>query len=523
MNAYRRWRLHNGTFQKYYEQHDREALIEFVSPWWNSWAQYWTVHIHGDGFCDLYSDIRTAKGSMKDETIEAIKAAILAKDEDKGLLDIIISRQDDNVENCGCIWTGNGLLHYESISDVVRWIIECERCEDETAYVEPSGFIYHLDKSLRKKSETDQSMFENFATNSAAKVSTVVKESMSHLAGLVHLSTFGYFGASRTSELADDANGNDGPSDDLTESRFLVGLEGGLEEEEVDKPLEPISTDTDLYTEMLSTDDREGPKTNFSYKKLFLRLSESPEPSESQSTPEQEPETGFFSEQYSVIIYRRRPFIFTLFYKPKSAALSNKAYYQSLHLRLASLTEPIYTDLTSEDRESSSGSASRASDAAKSKTTRSRSSSTGPKSGKAPKPHDFYYHVYDPNKHSVNSSLPDIPSLEYILELEHEATDDGTIAQKANFDRSELIHVHQSMSHISISCGHKGDREKFIRTARGWWIYWSKLPDSREVVFARRWNRPGKPPMGIATSGLLEVLGKDAKAWLDDYKYFGKV
>lgn len=44
--------------------------------------------------------------------------------------------------------------------------------------------------------------------------------------------------------------------------------------------------------------------------------------------------------------------------------------------------------------------------------------------------------------------------------------EDAPEFQNALFKRDELIHVHQSMAHISLS-RHKHESEKFIRTAKG--------------------------------------------------------
>lgn len=502
VSAYRRWRLHNGTFQSHYEQSGREELVKYIYPWWHSWAQFWTVQIHGDGFCGLYSGIRTSKGSISDETTEAIKAAILEKDADKGLTNMIVTRYDDKVtEHCGSIWESTGSLHHATVADIVNWVLDCENTEDETSYAEPSGFIYHLSKSVKKRPGVPTPSFiQNLASNSAQTMSHVAKESMHQLTNLMHISTFGYFGGTKTSpplEPVADA----GPSDDLGDSRFLVGLEGGLEDDEVERQPEVYTTDTDLYTEMLPPEESESSKVNLSYKKLYIEF----------QTTEDQPDTHIAQlEQCSVVIYRRRPFVFCLLYKPKSASLSNKSYYQSLHRRLASLSEPIYTDLTNETHDHQLTETSNSKNRRKSYTTASKSNE------------EFYYYAYNPTLHKIQYSLPAIPSLESILEIEQYAHDDGTLAQKADFERTELIHVHLQMIHMAVHCRHKGDKEKFIRTTRGWWVYWSKLSDGREILFARKWTRPGKPPME-APNGLLGALGKDAKVWLDEYKYFGRV
>jgi len=594
VNAYRRWRLHNGTFESYYQQFGREALIEFVQPWWSSWAQYWSVHIHGAGYCDLYTDIRTAKGSLSAETIDAIKATVLPTGDgakETGLIDLLVSRYDEAVvENCGSIWNGTGKIDYESISDITNWVLDCEKCEDETSYTEPSGFIYHLDKSETKKiipdAQDDASLLGTIANTSANTVSTVAKESMSQLSGFVHLSTFGYFGAAKSSSpIISEQIDNNGPSDDLTESKFLVGYEGTLEDEQEDNENNTTTlhqnegdkgsdflSENELYNESLrSSHDDEGRK-EFSFKKLYLELastdtcitpalvgSDRTEVDDTDPMNNELPDKRIlksFTTHLNIVVYRRRPFIFVLFFEPNLTLLSDKKYYQILHRKLASLTEPIYADLAKKDSTTHTppDASQRLTEVMKDKKKKSSGAKLNSTTSSM-KPNEFYYHVYDPNNHKVQTSLPDIPMTEFSLSAQeqqqtqpsfllnsvgisssvtspnHSYASSGTSTphsgshheSAAQANRLELIHVHQSMVHISQSCARKSDFEKFIRTNKGWWVYWSKLPDNREVVFARKWTKPGKPPMNSSSLGLLGVLGNDTKGWVDDYRYFGKV
>jgi hypothetical protein len=565
-----------------------------VKPWWSSWAQYWSVHIHGAGYCDLYNDIRTAKGSLSAETIDAIKATVLSAGngtKEPGLIDLLVSRYDETVvENCGSIWNGCGKIDYESISDITNWVLDCEKCEDETSYTEPSGFIYHLDKSETKKiipdAHDDTSLLETIASTSANTVSTVAKESISQLSGLVHLSTFGYFGAAKssspvTSEQIDD----NGPSDDLTESKFLVGYEGILEDEQDDNENNIITlhqddddggsdflSESELYNESLRSSHNDEGRKEFSFKKLYIELASTDTSmtpalvgsgrTEIDDTVSMNSElrdkriSKSFTTHLNIVVYRRRPFIFVLFFEQNSILLSDKKYYQILHRKLASLTEPIYADLAKKDltMHTPPDASQRLTEVMKDK----KKKSSGPKfnsTTNSKKPKEFYYHVYDPNNHKVQTSLPDIPMAEFSPSVQeqqqaqssfllnsvgisssltspnHSYSSSGTSTPNsgshhesaAQASRIELIHVHQSMVHISQSCARKSDFEKFIRTNKGWWIYWSKLPDNREVVFARKWTKPGKPPMNSSSLGLLGVLGNDTKGWVDDYRYFGKV
>lgn len=642
IKTYRRWRLHNGTFQSYLETKGREALVDHIDPWWRAWASHWIVNVNGAGFCSLYHDIRTARGNLSQETIEAIKASILEKDKDKGLTQLLISNHPPSapfdyttiqagatVESCGCVWGGStdpgNNLSTDSIADLVYWIIDCDQYMDDLAYLEPSGYIYHLDrraqrdstavmshakvKKLSKKTSNasntpdtasigeqvqsssstptllelsrlthPSSLFTNFNSAAVSTASAVAKGSVDGLSSLVYYSTFGLVDVKKPTP---NDPVPDGPTDDLNDSRFLVGFEGNLEEDEEEElpdssnerhPSSEESNQLDTNPDEIEEDGHTTEDTQldeldelhgarFSYKRVLLSLKSSSDT----------------FEPYNIVIFRRRPFIFTLIFTVQSPVLSDKDYYFSLYKRLASLTEPIYSDLvpnikhlTTKSRKRDSRSSflggprhmnespsPRPSD--RNQARNFVSSTSGPFSPSAlsfaspvplPSPSrdapnqsggngsntqnlaynsllkikTFYYLVHDPNRNIVQYSLPEIISYQTLYRLASEVTsgEDDPEFQLALFKRDELIHVHQTMAHISIS-RHKHETEKFIRTAKGWWIYWSKLADKREVVVARKWNKPGKPPSSDPINGLISALGPDANAWLNEYKTSGRV
>lgn len=551
-----------------------------------------------------------ARGNLSHETVEAIKAAVLTKDTDKGLVQILISNHPPsepfdytvaqgaaNVESCGCVWAAGTVgnenhedelerqfLSPESVADITSWVIDCESYLDDSAFLEPSGYIYHLDRRVRRESaisvlssessssslsiapsstlgiagprappapppvptpapasKSDSSsllknpavLFSALPHAAASTVTSVAKGSIDGLSSLMYYSTFGLINVNKAS--SPEAEIAEGPADDINDSRFLVGFEGTLDEDSSIKPATPISEQPEADSDDIAIeddDDDDANATQFSYKRLLLSSKESPD----------------VYEPFNIVIFRRRPFVFTLVFKPQSTVLSDKEYYLSLYRRLASLTEPIYADLNAASIKhhrhkkhhhnhpatTPPGTApAPLSNAALSyaapipATAAATLSPSSPQQQQlhhiASKKKKFYYLVHDPKKHVVQYSLPEIISYQTLFQLAQQVKDceDDPEFQTALVKRDELIHVHQAMAHIALP-RHKDETEKFTRTAKGWWIYWSKLADERQVVVARKWNKPGKPPAD-PINGLLSALGTDGASWLDEYKASGRV
>lgn len=643
VKAYRCWRLHNGTFQSYLETKGRQALVDLIEPWWYSWASNWIVNVHGAGFCNLFNDIRMARGNLSQETIEATKKSILDKDKDKGLVQLLISNHPPSapfdyttiqagatVESCGCVWGGSTsdseILSTDSIADLIHWIIDCDQHIDDSSYLEPGRSIYHSSKATKKNTKPlasdpghaepsssqsenltenedsnrlensenstssttlselsklahPSSLFNKFPHAAASTATAVAKGSLDGFNNLMYYSTFGLVNINKVSVPEETVL--DGPTDDLNDSKFLIGFEGNLDEDEQENlnpgsetvtPSESNSQDdtTQAQSNGLSEINHEGREqtnspgssassdsidtssthldaTKFSYKRVLLSLNSS----SNQFQP------------YNIVVFRRRPFIFTLVFTPQSTALSDKSYYLSLYRRLASLTEPMYSDLIpTSKKHDSTKSRSKSSlapipnnsqsssnqpilspvaptygphspsslthadsiPASGSFSNRKSSSASTNANSQFSKIKKFYYLVHDPNKSIIQYSLPEIISYQTIYQLASKVMsgEDAPEFQNALFKRDELIHVHQSMAHISLS-RHKHESEKFIRTAKGWWVYWERLPDKRQVVLARKWNSPGKPPSSNPINGLINALGPDANAWLNEYKSSGLV
>lgn len=564
-----------------------------------------------------------SRGTLSQETIDAIKAVILDKDSDKGLVDMIITHHppnsnslfdyvsvngSSNVENCGCVWSGSSSstieseessLSFESVADLVYWIIDCDQYMDDSAFLEPTGYIYHLDKRGRRDSTASStssihttsnvsgttqsisesashiltnptSIFTSLPSVASSTVSTVAKGSMDGLSNLMYYSSFGFINTK--SQLSKDKVIPEGPADDVNDSQFLIGIEGNLDTDQNDDdgssmagnnrgdPLDDI-TDPTYEEEHFRSQQQDLHSTNFTYKRVMLSFKNKPD--------------SF--APYNIIIFRRRPFIFTLIFESKSPILSDKKYYRSLYNRLASLTEPIYSDLniSSFNRHPYSSSAPKGHNHRTHKSNNSHHSlnsiasnsslsmvapvpSTSPSSANnfnaaffnntlSGKRKKVYYLVHDPNRHIVQYSLPEIISYQTLFQLASEAQNTKGKSKKSHKNRrsssssttynrsesplfsgqsndpefldalakrEELIHVHQVMAHICLQ-RHPRDTEKFIRTAKGWSVYWAKLKDKREVVVAGKWGKTGKPPSD-PISGILQALGNEENVWANE-------
>jgi First Longin domain of INTU, CCZ1 and HPS4 len=465
--GYRRWRLYHGRFQDYMvdlenknKQESHKQLLDGLAPWWTAWCKNWQVSFHEQGVVSMFNDyIRLAKGQLLQATSEAVQAVV----DKEAMVDMIVTGNGSpNPENNGCLWYSRnkdhkGGLSSDSIIDLVDWVNDCYNCHNDNAFLEPSGFVYHL-KSLETSSKTstkdvpagssllstanyDMNSLTAPLANMGTAISNATIDSVNNFMERVNLKSFS-IGRGKTPVVQQLSN-----PDDLGDSRFLIGLMGDLEGDgSSEEPRPPPITKRSLFVKRKEADS-------------YIPV--------------------------NVVVYRRRPFTFILLFDTGNQhhqTLDNPAYYVTLHRRLASLSEPFLSDFNDPSQE-------------------------------RPK---FYYLVVDPSTQSLQSSLPSIPDLPppHLIQT-HQISVERTIQE-----RLEMIHVHQNLCQIWIE-SNTIEQEKFVRTSRNWWIYLTRLPDNRKVLFARKWSKQGKPPGD--SSGLLGAVGRDAKIWLDEYKYYGKV
>lgn len=442
-SAYRRWRLHHGTFSDALEHQGRSALVDSVQPWWKAWAQCFSVLSHGGGVPSVLCKVRMARGEVAPETEEAT-AAIIGR---QGVFDMVVTRHGSELPmNDGCVWRGQAKLHADSLADLVAWVDDCARAGNDAAFNEPSGFMYHL---RRPESETtvsghdgddvDTSALSRFVPTMTAAMDSAIG-SMSNLMGRVP-----WRSTSQTPQPIEKPG-----LEDLNDSKFLVGYGGDLEHDPAGPELDRITT-KQLHLQTAHADRSPGPY-----------------------------------EKYNVVLFRRRPFIFTLIYTPDTEP-QDAPSFRTLYKRLVSISEPLYRDVSDEIADEAAA--------------RAR----------------FYYLTIDERHGILQSSLPFIPPYMRPPELELIGEDR---ARRAVMERLDIIHIHQHIIEL-LSGVVDTEQDRFVRTARNWCLFWSRLPQNRQVVFVKKFSRNTQPALDSAD--FLVSLGKDAKHWLDHYKHYGKV
>lgn len=483
MSAYYRWTLHFGPIGDYLALHARDKLVEELAPWWKAFCQSWVCNLNGSGARNFfYDNILMGKGHLNQPTVDAIES-VIARDPD--LLDMVIITQGaENIEHDGCVYRGLGYLHTSTLSSLVDWAQDCCRCgrNKSAAFLEASGFVNHFkesDTALPQVSSDESTAESNLvmmpmlkgAFSSMAHASQAAFDQVVGIGSGIGSKLTAMSGVSHTIVKGDLEEST--PSDDLTESRFLVGYSGKLVEPGEESPIEEEFSDQQSTTGNQST--------FITTKSLNLKIRQHSEDA-AYSDDISEASAQFEPTEARVIIYLREPFVFLLFYPLETQSIQEKQHYQALHLRLASLTEPIFSDLN----------------------TMVSISSKSPK---------FYFLVADFNLNTMLSSIPYIPS-----ETPPQSLIDESDKEAYIIGRQEIVHVHQSVISV-LTNTYAYENEKFIRTPRNWWVYWSRLSDNRIALFARKLGRKNN---GKA-AGILSAVGHDAKAWLDDYKYYGRV
>jgi hypothetical protein len=304
-----------------------------------------------------------------------------------------------------------------------------------------------MSKSDETAPEAGQTQFSKIIPTMAAAMDSAIG-SVSQFMELVNLRS-----TSQTPQETGDAQVG---LEDLNDSKFLVGLDGDLDH-------------SGTTSQDLGDSPSHGEAVRITSKQVYLRTT-----------------SGAF-DPYNIVLFRRRPFIFTLIYETSKQPSDFSAFY-TLYKRLVSISEPLYRDVSDETAEEVDY---------KSK---------------------FYYLTIDESQGIVQSSLPLIPRYLRPPELESLGEDR---ARKAVLERQEIVHIHQHVVELLLGVV-TSEQDRFIRTARNWCLFWTRLPQNRQVVFVKKFSRSSAQP-ALDSTDFLVSLGKDAKHWLDSYKHYGKV
>ena len=270
--------------------------------------------------------------------------------------------------------------------------------------------------------------------------------------------------------------------------KFLIGLSGDLENQDL------IDDETDGGPRIvLRTLTVEMPQPSSTLKREDSMPSTpsglTPSPTSSGTLPT-ESASPHSAKQLQVAVYIHQPFIFTFLFELHTSSLTYPSFYRSIHHQLGPLQKPL---LRSSDP---ANVAARVAIAMGEGTT---TTPTSPgKSAAAPPP--IYDLVYDPEKLTVQGSLPNIPppgslaaeglSTEtvsgswYTLGIPTSSstpTSTSTSTRRTTHPRSdwtriEALNVHTQILNTYIATRRlKGELERTVKTGRGWWVLWMRV------------------------------------------------
>lgn len=254
---------------------------------------------------------------------------------------------------------------------------------------------------------------------------------------------------------------------------FIIGLTGGLDAED-----EPSDSDIEAGNEPDSTWSG-----RLSIRILYVSLKQySRAPSGHGSSEEAESVTPTVdtrtplrkntkSARVRVVVYTHAPFIYTMLFDPGCPLLTYPSFYHDLHNHLTPLQGPL---LRSTDPATVAASLV--------------SSLPQPQSPSRGLSHPIYDFVYSPRNLTVRSSIPNIPA-PGTAAAEGISSADG----EANaWTRVEALSVHsriidtvsetRASKDESFHNVKRGERERILKTGRGWWIIWMRVSITEDAI-----------------------------------------
>ena len=287
-------------------------------------------------------------------------------------------------------------------------------------------------------------------------------------------------------------------------------------------------------------------------------------------------------QKLQVAVYVHQPFIFAFLFTLRTPTLTFPSFYRNIHHQLGPLQRPL---LRSTDPVKV---AQRIADAVGDRSSTTTPANRDGANNSLMEGPTIYDIIYDPDKLTVRTSIPNIPvpgSLAaeglgsfsrrsvtvsgswYTLGIPISNSSStsprqtGSETMKSPWTRVEALNVHTqiltswSTIHDVRNLEDRMERERTVKTGRGWWIMWMRVPstsnygvdDDKEAFLVRKatghatstkqrdasstasggkWllreqtrdvsgSSTGSRPSGTAMVGISEGVGVDARKWID--------
>jgi len=303
---------------------------------------------------------------------------------------------------------------------------------------------------------------------------------------------------------------------------FLIGLSGDLERTELDTDNEELNTHGSrvhrLFLRTLNIEIAR-PRNLQRHTKAPSASIRSRQSNKNDDGPKRvDPKTSAAAsvdgstpiirhEKVQVAVYVHQPFIFVFMFELHTPSLTMPAFYRSIHNQLGPLQKPL---LRSTDV---SHVAARIAEAIGERSSTSNSSTLSQTTN------PIYDLTYDPVKMTVRTSIPNIPvpgslaaegltsnpssSLSvsgswYTLGIPigNTSSTAGTTPNnnthntliKSSWSRIEALNAHTQVLHTHAATRSSGEIEHTLKTARGWWVLWMKVPDTMKSSPSNKGN-----------------------------------
>ncbi|KAI9877869.1 MAG: hypothetical protein M1830_002610 [Pleopsidium flavum] len=239
-----------------------------------------------------------------------------------------------------------------------------------------------------------------------------------------------------------------------TSGRFIIGLQGNLEDEEAKEYLTELTELTESGTDGEHESGNWNSRTMIRTLHVALvkpRVTERASDHDDRDIAKQLPMVTH--DRLRVVVYVHQPFIFTFLFELHTDKLAMPSFYQSLHHQLSPLQKPLLAS-------TSPGKVSE----------RLWNASTLHSTASTSNGQPIYDLLYDPSNLTVHTSIPNMPE-------PGTAAAEGLDLKTSPWSRVEALSVHTQILNTYISTRrHSSEVERTCKTSRGWWVVWMRLP-----------------------------------------------
>jgi hypothetical protein len=252
---------------------------------------------------------------------------------------------------------------------------------------------------------------------------------------------------------------------------FIVGLKGSLEDDpdEEDVPTDRILLRT-LYVDLLSKSHC-STAVRTSYKPSTSEAEENNNSGDDDTSTLDPTKPDSKTTRLRVIIYVHRPFIYTFLFHPHTESLTYASFYRNLHTYLSPLHRPFSAST------SPSKVAARIAAASNTFTTTTTTPSSFSSNPSTEEPQILAL-IFDPSTLALHASLPNIPIPAQLSTKSHSSATTSLYPQ--GWSRAEALNVHSSVLDLYASGRGGGEKERSIKTGRGWWVVWVRIGSEGE-------------------------------------------